>query len=144
MVCSEEETSSLSWLQALYSPVFLLENDLRVLLLIRYYFFLSFFFRIPVLVIDRFYPHEKYRWSILRWKTIFGLRVKTFTSSNLMKILLTVCHSFSAKFVLRIWYWITIYPIIDNFLYSHHLAAWRCFDIVRRNSVLVTSWKWKA
>ena len=29
-------------------------------------------------------------------------------------------------------------PLIDLFLYSHHLSAWYCIDIVRRNSVLVT------
>ena len=29
-------------------------------------------------------------------------------------------------------------PQIDIFLYSHHLPAWYCVDIVRRNSVLVT------
>ena len=29
-------------------------------------------------------------------------------------------------------------PIIDILLYSHHLTAWYCIDIVRRNSVLVT------
>ena len=29
-------------------------------------------------------------------------------------------------------------PIIDFFLYSHHLSALYCIDIVRRNSVLVT------
>ena len=28
--------------------------------------------------------------------------------------------------------------MIDIFLYSHHLPAWYCIDIVRRNSVLVT------
>ena len=28
--------------------------------------------------------------------------------------------------------------MIDNLLYSHHLPAWHCIDIVRRNSVLVT------
>ena len=28
--------------------------------------------------------------------------------------------------------------MIDVFLYSHHLPAWCCIDIVRRNSVLVT------
>ena len=28
--------------------------------------------------------------------------------------------------------------IIDILLYSHHLPAWYCIDIVRRNSVLVT------
>ena len=26
---------------------------------------------------------------------------------------------------------------MDIFLYSHHLSAWYCFDIVRRNSALV-------
>ena len=29
-------------------------------------------------------------------------------------------------------------PLIDIFLYSHHLSAWYCIDIVRRNSVLIT------
>ena len=29
-------------------------------------------------------------------------------------------------------------PIIDFFLYSHHLSALYCIDIVMRNSVLVT------
>ena len=29
-------------------------------------------------------------------------------------------------------------PMIDISLYSHHLSAWYCIDIVRRNSVLVT------
>ena len=28
--------------------------------------------------------------------------------------------------------------MIDILLYSHHLPAWYCIDIVRRNSVLVT------
>ena len=39
--------------------------------------------------------------------------------------------------VQRIWYWIN-YPMVDIVLYSHHLPAWYCIDIVRRNSVLVT------
>ena len=34
-------------------------------------------------------------------------------------------------------------PLIDIFLYSHHLSAWYCVDIVRRNSVLVTHGKWR-
>ena len=31
-------------------------------------------------------------------------------------------------------------PLVDIFLYSHHLSSWFCFDVVRprRNSVLVT------
>ena len=28
-------------------------------------------------------------------------------------------------------------PLIDIFLYSHHLSSWCCIDIVRRNSVLL-------
>ena len=32
----------------------------------------------------------------------------------------------------------TYNPPVDIFLYSHHLSAWYCIDIVRRNSVLVT------
>ena len=28
--------------------------------------------------------------------------------------------------------------MIDILIYSHHLPAWNCIDIVRRNSVLVT------
>ena len=39
--------------------------------------------------------------------------------------------------VQRIWYWIN-YPMVDILLYSHHLPAWYCINIVRRNSVLVT------
>ena len=31
-----------------------------------------------------------------------------------------------------------INPLIDIFLHSHHLSAWYCTDIVRRNSFLVT------
>ena len=31
-----------------------------------------------------------------------------------------------------------ISPIIDIFPYSHHMSAWYCIDIVRRNSILVT------
>ena len=40
--------------------------------------------------------------------------------------------------VWRIWYWSISNPIIDIFLYSHHLSAWYCIDVARRNSVLVT------
>ena len=29
-------------------------------------------------------------------------------------------------------------PIIDIFLYYHHLSAWYCIDIVGRNSILIT------
>ena len=29
-------------------------------------------------------------------------------------------------------------PLIDISLYSHHLSAWYCIDIVRHNSFLVT------
>ena len=28
-------------------------------------------------------------------------------------------------------------PLIDIFRYSHHLSAWHCIEIVRRNTVLV-------
>ena len=54
-------------------------------------------------------------------------------------ILLTVCHTVLVMLVLRIWYCrSTDNPLIDIFLYSHHLSAWSCIDIKRRNSVLVT------
>ena len=26
----------------------------------------------------------------------------------------------------------------DNFLYSHHLSAWKCIDTVRRNNLSIT------
>ena len=56
-------------------------------------------------------------------------------------ILLVVCHIVLVMLVWRIWYWIkgdNYYPLVNIFLYSHHLSAWYCFDMVRRNFVLIT------
>ena len=54
-------------------------------------------------------------------------------------ILLTVCDSILRVLFGRIRYWRDINnPLIDIFLYFHHLFAWYCIDVVRRNSVLVT------
>ena len=57
--------------------------------------------------------------------------VNPLTPKISLVILLTVCHTVLVMLVWRIcprWY----------FLYSRHLYAWYCIDIVRRNSVLVT------
>ena len=54
-------------------------------------------------------------------------------------ILLTVCYTNLVMLVWRICYWInTNNPFIGVFLFSHYLSAWYCFDIIRRNSVLVS------
>ena len=37
----------------------------------------------------------------------------------------------------------TTNPLIDIFLYSRHLSAGYCIDIVRRNSILVTDGSYK-
>ena len=34
--------------------------------------------------------------------------------------------------------WSMDFPVIDMFLYSHHLSLWYCVVIIRRNTVLVT------
>ena len=56
-------------------------------------------------------------------------------------ILLTVCHTVLVMLVWRIWYWINLLSLnwlTGIFLYSHHLSAWYCIDIVGRNFVSVT------
>ena len=53
-------------------------------------------------------------------------------------ILLTVCQMILIMLVWRICIGSTYNPLLDIFLYSHHVSAWYCIDIVRRNSVLVT------
>ena len=54
-------------------------------------------------------------------------------------ILLTVCYTNLVMLVWRICYWInTNNPFIGVFLFSHYLSAWYCFNIIRRNSVLVS------
>ena len=30
------------------------------------------------------------------------------------------------------------YPLVDDFLYSHHLSGWQCIDNVRRYCILIT------
>ena len=44
----------------------------------------------------------------------------------------------SCDFVWRIWCWINNNLLIDFLIHSHHLSAWYCVDVVRRNPVLVT------
>ena len=63
--------------------------------------------------------------------------VNPLTSKISFVILLTVCHTVLVMLVSRI-KGSTSNPLTDIFLYSHHLSAWYCIDIVRRNSVLVT------
>ena len=53
-------------------------------------------------------------------------------------ILLIVC--FMILLVERIYYWINYQYPKWYFLYSHHLSAWYCIDILRGNSV--TQFKW--
>ena len=53
-------------------------------------------------------------------------------------ILLTVCHTVLVMFVWRICIGSTYIPLIYIFLYSYHLSARYCIDVVRKNSVLVT------
>ena len=53
-------------------------------------------------------------------------------------ILLTICQMIFIMLARGIWYLINWLSQNWYFLYSHHLSAWYCIDIVRRNSVLVT------
>ena len=53
-------------------------------------------------------------------------------------ILLTVCHTALMMFVWKFGIGSTYIPLIYIFLYSYHLSARYCIDIVRKNSVLVT------
>ena len=62
--------------------------------------------------------------------------VNRLTSKISFVILLTVCHKVLVMLVLRI-KGSTNNPLTDIFLYSHHLSAWYCIDIVRRNSWLL-------
>ena len=60
------------------------------------------------------------------------------TSKISSVILLTFYHTIHMLLVRWIWYCINQQPpIIDIFIYCHHLSAWYCIDIVRRNTVLV-------
>ena len=61
-----------------------------------------------------------------------------FTPKISIVILLTVSLKIIIMLVWRICYGSTNNPLINIFLYSCHLSAWCCIDIVRRNSVLVT------
>ena len=53
-------------------------------------------------------------------------------------ILLTVYHTILLMLVWRIWYWMNYNYPNWYFPLVHHLSAWYCIDIVRRNSLLVT------
>ena len=53
-------------------------------------------------------------------------------------ILLTVCRTALMMFVEKFGIGSTYIPLIYIFLYSYHLSARYCIDIVRKNSVLVT------
>ena len=64
--------------------------------------------------------------------------LKLFTPKFSIVILLTVCHTIFMKLVQRIWYWSTNNPLIDIFLYFHHLSAWYNVDIIWKSYVLVT------
>ena len=64
-------------------------------------------------------------------------RVSSLQNSSSV-ILFTVCYAIHMLIVRRIVFGSTINPLIDIFLYSHHMSNWNCFDMVRRNPVLVT------
>ena len=61
-----------------------------------------------------------------------------FTLYISIAILLTDFHTIYRCIVWRVWCWINVEPPDWYFCYSHHLSAWYCIDIVRRNSVLIT------
>ena len=56
-------------------------------------------------------------------------------------ILLCVYHTIFVMLILRICYWINLYSP-KFFFYSHHLLAWYCIDVVRRNSLSFCRTAW--
>lgn len=77
--------------------------------------------------------------SIAENTLIILISINTFTSKISLAILLTVRHTILRMIVQRIWRLIfSQYLVVNIFLYSHHLSALYCIDIVMRNYVLVT------
>ena len=65
---------------------------------------------------------------------------KNLTPYASLLVLQTVCHTILMTLLRRMWCQLDqpITPPIDSPLYSYHLRARSCIDIVMRNSVLVT------
>ena len=62
-----------------------------------------------------------------------------FTPKISWVILLTVCHlNFYDVSLEKLLFDELINPLCETYLYLHHLSAWDCLDIVRRNSVMAT------
>ena len=69
-------------------------------------------------------------------KPKFDRKFALYYFTRFINPLLTICHIILMMF--REFGIGSTNPMIDILLYSHHLPAWYCIDIVRRNSVLVT------
>ena len=69
-------------------------------------------------------------------KPKFDRKFALYYFTRFINPLLTICHIILMMF--REFGIGSTNPMIDILLYSHHLPAWYCIDIVRRNSVLIT------
>ena len=75
---------------------------------------------------------------VFNYVTYNNVRVNPVTPKISLVILLTVCQMILIMSVWEFSIGSISKPIIDIFLYSHHLSARYCTDIVRRYSALVT------
>ena len=95
---------------------------------------------------------DKGKWRLLELKLVWKNLQIQFTGKNCkmhaliypftpkisIVILFTVCCTILVMLFGEFGLGSTNNPLVDIFIYSHHLSAWYCIYIVRRSSVLVT------
>ena len=71
------------------------------------------------------------------------LYINPLTPKMSLVILLTVCQTVLVMLVGESGIGSTYNPLIDIFIYSHHLSAWYCIDIIKEKFCLGHSWELK-
>ena len=71
------------------------------------------------------------------------LYINPLTPKISLVILLTVCQTVLVMLVGESGIRSTYNPLIDIFIYSHHLSAWYCMDVIKEKFCLGHSWELK-
>ena len=71
------------------------------------------------------------------------LYINPLTPKMSLVILLTVCQTVLVMLVGESGIGSTYNPLIDIFIYSHHLSTWYCIDIIKEKFCLGHSWELK-